>query len=175
MDRRRALLASGGGFPENYLFKEGLGFREDLVYKTYFPYGAGATITNNSIYIHGGNGSAVLMLNHGTTITGSDQIISSVVNLDFSKYTKLCVESTDQANVSRTAYVGVFEIEGKRKPTLEKICASPYNYLDPYVDFYTGSTRTVHTLDISSKSGGSFVMVSPDFSLKLEVYNIWLE
>ena len=114
------------------------------------------------------------MLNHGTTISGSDEIISSVVNVDFSKYKKLCVESTDQANVSRTACIGIYK-EGLRKPTLEKICADPDYYLDPYVDFYTGGTRTVHTLDISSKNGGSFVMVSPDFSLKLEVYNIWLE
>lgn len=174
MNRRRALLG-GGGFPENYLFKEGLGFRKDLVYKTYFPSGAGATITNNSIYIHGGNkGSAVLMLNHGATIN-SENIIKAVNNIDFSKYTKLCVESTDQANTSRRASVGVFEIEGQYKPTLEKISRSPSNYLDPYADFYTGGTRTVHTLDISSKNGGSFVMVSPDFSLKLEVYNIWLE
>ena len=173
MDRRRALLA-GGGFPENYLFKEGLGFREDLVYKTYFPSGAGEAITNNSIYIHGGNGgSAVLMLNYGTTID-SKNIITAVNNIDFSKYTKLCVESTDEANVSRRAYIGIYK-EGQYKPTLEKISGSPKNYLDPYADFYTGGTRTVHTLDISSKNGGSFVMVSPDFTLKLEVYNIWLE
>ena len=165
----------GRKFPENYIFAKGMGFREDLVYETYFPSGAGATITNNSIYIHGGSGgSAVLMLNHGTTINSSD-VITAVNNIDFSKYTKLCVESTDEANVSRRASVGIFETEGKFKPSLGKISGSPSNYLDPYVRFYTGNTRTVHTLDISSKNGGSFVMVSPDFGLKLEVYNIWLE
>lgn len=163
----------GGGFPENYLFKEGLGLREDLVYETFFPSAAGFAITNNSIYLQGGNGSSVLMLNHGTTID-SKNIITAVNNIDFSKYTKLCVESTDEANVSRKASVGIY-IEGKYKPTLEKISGSPSSYLDPYTNFYTGGTRTVHTLDISSKDSGTFVMVSPNFTLKLEVYNIWLE
>ena len=44
MDRRRALLM-GGGFPENYLFKEGYGFRKDLIQTYYSGNNAGKEIT----------------------------------------------------------------------------------------------------------------------------------
>ncbi|MBO5955253.1 MAG: hypothetical protein J6Q10_00465, partial [Clostridia bacterium] len=65
MDRRR-LLMNALAFPDNYLFKEGLGIKEELGYLFSAYSGSSASLSKEEIYLRGGNET------HGGIIFGEN-------------------------------------------------------------------------------------------------------
>ena len=116
MDRRRALLS--GGFPQNYIFKQGLGFRKDIAWGQaisndgYLGY---ASITKDSVHLDGYYGgsskTAPSMLYIGSPkieYDSSERLLKNAINVEgFTKiYFHLYVKQSDS---TRTAYIGLIK------------------------------------------------------------------
>lgn len=118
MDRRRALLA-GGGFPANYIFKQGLGFRKDIVWGQAVPengYLGYVSVTKDSIHLDGYYGGSASKTAPSIIYIGSPKIeydsngylVKNAINAEnFSKiYFHFNVSSS---NNTRAAYIGLIK------------------------------------------------------------------
>lgn len=118
MDRRRALLG-GGGFPANYIFKQGLGFRKDIVWGRAVPsngYLGSVSVTKDSIYLDGYYGGTASKTAPSILYIGSPKIeydsngylVKNAINAEnFSKiYFHFNVSSS---NNTRAAYIGLIK------------------------------------------------------------------
>ena len=118
MDRRRALLG-GGGFPANYIFKQGLGFRKDIAWGRAVPsngYLGYVSVTKDAIHLdgyYGGSASAtapsILYIGSPKIEYNSDgRLVKNAINAEnFSKiYFHFKVSSS---NNTRAAYIGLIK------------------------------------------------------------------
>lgn len=118
MDRRRALLA-GGGFPANYIFKQGLGFRKDIAWGRAVPsngYLGYVSVTKDAIHLDGYYGGSASKTAPSILYIGSPKIeynsnkylVKNAINTEnFSKiYFHFKVVSS---NNTRAAYIGLIK------------------------------------------------------------------
>ncbi|MBQ5897841.1 MAG: hypothetical protein IIW81_05190 [Oscillospiraceae bacterium] len=116
-DRRRALLS--GGFPQNYIFKQGLGFRKDIVWGQAVPsngYLGYVSVTKDFIHLDGYYGGSASKVAPSILYIGSPKIeynsdgrlVKNAINVEnFSKiYFHLKVTSS---NNTRAAYIGLIK------------------------------------------------------------------
>lgn len=175
MDRRRLLMNS---FSENYLFREGKGFKKGVVYdlseldETYGFADLDKIIINGAFNRRG----FVLLANsiEWRKYTSNDdpgwlKLISK--GLDLSKYKTLFVEMACYATQARPFSFGI--IADSESPIMRDISA----YFNLQANFYdTTETRRTYSLDISSVDSGTIAIRTGDNTgMRNVIYNIWLE
>ena len=196
-DRRRALLA-GGGFPVNYIFKQGLGFRKDIEYAFTSLSPNYCNVTKDSIYLEGWYGgsssdvaSAVIYIGEKIEYNSKGQLLKNAIPTNNFKKIYFHFNVVDSNN-TRAAFINLIncdklpngyivreqETGTSYKPTSTN--ASPYYYSANRVHNLIGVTTAngeyTISLDISAINETMISLWSGNFSgKKLTVYDIWLE
>lgn len=174
-------------FPENYLFKEGKGFREGLAHYIYDLSGAGGSFDKDNIYLHGGDSySGYLLLANAidwikwTSDTDLNNYVLKSESLDLSEYSKLYVEMACYSTSSRNHSIGIIneEINGQTAPALLQrgsiAQGNGFSVIEKAFD--TTKTRQIYSLDISNLDIGTIAIRTGDYTtLYNTIFNIWLE
>lgn len=190
MDIRRRMLLSSQGFPDNYVFKEGYGFRKDLDYEILGENGAGGDVDKKRIYLKGGTSYAgtIVIANlvkwdwwSRDSETGEYRYILDSDSIDISKYSTLYIDMASNTGSWSTS-MGIFKesMIGQGSPAelqkeiLHDLGSSHY---DAYAsDSFVGGSRKTYSLDISSLDKGTIAIYSAKQSLANNtIYNIWFE
>lgn len=200
--RRRALLA-GGGFPSNYLFKSGLGFRKDVEYALTSTSPDTCNITKDRIYLEGKRDSVTGVESSGIIYIGSkieydqykygtityERLLSNPILND--NFNKICFHfNVVQSNNTRPAFINLINCSNlpnskivKNQSSTDKPTSSSnaqYYYSPNAVNKLLGITTAdgeyTISLDISTINDIMISLWSGNWTGKsLTIYDIWFE
>ena len=161
MDRRRALL--NGGFPQNYLFKQGLGFRKDIAWgQATTSKGTGyISITKDSIHLDGYYGvssstTAPSILYIGSPkieYDTSNRLLKNAISVEgfktiyFHGYVK-------QSDGTRKAYIGLIKCSKLPNGYIKSVQSTSGTYVPGGSDTYWDAGEAVHRLMPSDRPDG---------------------
>lgn len=195
MDRRRALLA-GGGFPVNYIFKQGLGFRKDVNWGKGTQKGGYYSVTKDSIWLDGyynsssNTGHATIYIGEKVVFDSSNRLLSNpIIN---EKYTKLFIHfNVKSSDGTRPSYIGLINCDKLPNSSIRnEQNGSGYNKVTPKDTTYFVIGNTIHGFLGVTSAEGEYTLEfdvsnidkimlnfwSGNFSSRdLIIYDIWLE
>lgn len=181
MDARRRMMEAG--FPGNYLFREGKGFRKDISCYIYDENDASGFFDEDSIYIAGGtNYHGGIILAHGISwekwATNASYKLNSE-SLDLGGYSALYVDAKCYSTFAQTHSIGIIDESKNGTSALQKDnlfyfplveCSIGWTFYD------TTEQRQIYALDISGIDIGTIIIKTGNTSsMYMEIYNIWME
>ena len=196
-DRRRALLS--GGFAQNYIFKQGLGLREDIAYgwTTNTPYvgvEGGSIVTKNSISVAGGTEGltfGIIYMGSKIEYNSKGRLLKNAISVE--NFTKIYFRFyVDNSNSTVPAYINLINCSKLPNAYVDETPSTPDAYRPDgyYGKSYYHNPNSVHKMLGVSTASGEYT-ISFDISAineimisvwsgnqsgrNIAVYDIWLE